>query len=265
MAVQEGDFPVPFEESIMSDQNSSLTIPSGWILRNEIQKDGSTLSYYFCEATGQLFGTYDDLMRYVNYAREAMVSVYSPDFKAKKLKTKAVLLATRGHAIDKGDSQKNLLIRKPRRKHLPIRKAGRKQLPGQNSRSLSVKRSKVLLGRRKHLSGKEIIDLEESTGPEDGAGLSAIPDSQSRQATGTPASPFITAGKEIIDLEESTGAEYGAGLNARSDSLHHWAGGPSPPPFITAGKEIIDLEDSSGAEDSADLREVPKLISTSLA
>ncbi|GMY09476.1 hypothetical protein FCV25MIE_04715 [Fagus crenata] len=156
-------------------------------------------------ATGQIFLTYEDLMHYVNYAIEAKVSIYSPlfpfsrggqpvnhlmfaddslfffhattenarnlkgildwycwlsgqTFKAKKLKKNTGSLARRAH----------LLIKKSRRKHLS----------SQSSRSSAVKRSKVLSGWRKCLSGhssklaavdqgKEIIDLEESTVPED--------------------------------------------------------------------------------------------------
>lgn len=42
------------------------------------QKDGSSLSYYTCPESGQKFNTYEDLMRYVNYAKAAKLSIYSP-------------------------------------------------------------------------------------------------------------------------------------------------------------------------------------------
>ncbi|KAL1060386.1 hypothetical protein V6Z11_1Z101900 [Gossypium hirsutum] len=48
------------------------------------QKDGSSLSYYTCPESGQKFNTYEDLMRYVNYAKAAKLSIYSPDFCPRK-------------------------------------------------------------------------------------------------------------------------------------------------------------------------------------
>lgn len=36
------------------------------------------LQYYSCPETGQKFYTYEDLMRYVNYAKAAKLSIYSP-------------------------------------------------------------------------------------------------------------------------------------------------------------------------------------------
>ncbi|XP_042964012.1 uncharacterized protein LOC122298257 isoform X3 [Carya illinoinensis] len=101
-------------------------------------------------------------MRYVKYAREARVSIYSTEINVKKPKKKAGFLARRNH----------LLIKKARSKHLT----------GQSSRMLAVKRSKVLLAMRKSLLGQisklsavdqgdEINDLAESTVPEDSTGL----------------------------------------------------------------------------------------------
>nr|XP_023881380.1 uncharacterized protein LOC111993782 [Quercus suber] len=116
--VREITFSVPLKLSYMADQKSSVVIPTGCILKNEVQKDRCKLS---------------------------------------KLKAKKIV--------------------KNARTHLLIEKARRKRLSGQSSRSLAVKMSKVLSAWRKHLpgqssklsvvhQGKEIIDLEESTGPE---------------------------------------------------------------------------------------------------
>ncbi|XWS77092.1 hypothetical protein CRYUN_Cryun01aG0232600 [Craigia yunnanensis] len=64
----------------MADKNSSRPIPDRWMLVVKEQKDGSSLSYYTCPESGQKFYTYEDLMRYVNYAKAAKLSIYSPDF-----------------------------------------------------------------------------------------------------------------------------------------------------------------------------------------
>ncbi|XWS46040.1 hypothetical protein CRYUN_Cryun14cG0030600 [Craigia yunnanensis] len=64
----------------MADKNSSRPIPDRWTLVVKEQKDGSSLSYYTCPESGQKFYTYEDLMRYVNYAKAAKLSIYSPDF-----------------------------------------------------------------------------------------------------------------------------------------------------------------------------------------
>ncbi|KAL4621831.1 hypothetical protein ACB092_06G256800 [Castanea dentata] len=77
------------------------------------------------------------------------------------------------------------ILKNAKRTHLLIKKARRKRLSGQSSRSLAVKRSKFLSAWRKRLpgqssklsavdQGKEIIDLEESTGPEGSIELGEI-------------------------------------------------------------------------------------------
>ncbi|XP_022757238.1 uncharacterized protein LOC111304694 [Durio zibethinus] len=63
------------------NKNSPGPIPDHWTLVVKEQKDGSSLSYYTCPESGQKFYTYEDLMRYVNYAKAAKLSIYSPDFR----------------------------------------------------------------------------------------------------------------------------------------------------------------------------------------
>ncbi|XVE77083.1 hypothetical protein DITRI_Ditri13aG0033500 [Diplodiscus trichospermus] len=65
----------------MADKDLSRPIPDHWRLVAKEQKDGSRLSYYTCPESGQKFYTYEDLMRYVNYAKAAKLSIYSPDFR----------------------------------------------------------------------------------------------------------------------------------------------------------------------------------------
>ncbi|XP_050143460.1 uncharacterized protein LOC126619202 [Malus sylvestris] len=92
----------------MEDKNLEKPIPEGWELKDE----GSKTSHYLCPATGQHFSTYEDLMRYVNYAKENKLSIYAPDCKFNKLKRK-------------------------RRKNKPI-SLTRKNSGGQSSRPLPV-------------------------------------------------------------------------------------------------------------------------------
>lgn len=73
----------------MKDENSSNPIPDGWEFKTEHLKDGSETSYYWCPRSGQHFFTYEDLLRYVKYAKEAQFSIYSPDFHSMKLRKKA--------------------------------------------------------------------------------------------------------------------------------------------------------------------------------
>ncbi|KAK8557797.1 hypothetical protein V6N13_008182 [Hibiscus sabdariffa] len=64
----------------MADKNSPGPIPYRWELVEKNQKDGSSLLYYTCLESGQKYYSYEDLMRYVNYAKAAKVSIYSDDF-----------------------------------------------------------------------------------------------------------------------------------------------------------------------------------------
>ncbi|XP_022770367.1 uncharacterized protein LOC111313835 [Durio zibethinus] len=73
----------------MADKNSLMRVPEHWTLVVKEQEDGSSLSYYTCLASGQKFYSYEDLMRYVNYAKAAKLSIYSPDFSPIKQKAKA--------------------------------------------------------------------------------------------------------------------------------------------------------------------------------
>ncbi|XVF33382.1 hypothetical protein REPUB_Repub17cG0163700 [Reevesia pubescens] len=65
----------------MADKDSSKPMPDRWTLVVKEKKDGSSLSYYTCPESGQKFYTYEDLMRYVTYAKAAKLSIYSPDFR----------------------------------------------------------------------------------------------------------------------------------------------------------------------------------------
>lgn len=65
----------------MAHKDTSRPIPEHWTLVIEDQKDGSSISFYTCPDTGQRFNTYEDLIRYVNYAKAAKLSIYSPDFR----------------------------------------------------------------------------------------------------------------------------------------------------------------------------------------
>ncbi|KAI5345481.1 PREDICTED: LOC110268692 [Prunus dulcis] len=79
----------------MGDKPSDTPIPDGWKFKSEVRKDGSTSSCYWCPATGQHFFTYEDLMRYVNYAKEAKLSIYAPDFNSNKTRKKAGFIPRR--------------------------------------------------------------------------------------------------------------------------------------------------------------------------
>ncbi|XP_021817030.1 uncharacterized protein LOC110759284 [Prunus avium] len=79
----------------MGDKPSDTPIPAGWKFKSEVGKDGSTSSCYWCPATGQHFFTYEDLMRYVNYAKEAKLSIYAPDFNSNKTRKKAGFIPRR--------------------------------------------------------------------------------------------------------------------------------------------------------------------------
>ncbi|XP_038709273.1 uncharacterized protein LOC120004099 isoform X2 [Tripterygium wilfordii] len=66
--------------SNMSVASSSKPIPEGWKLVVEKQKNGSKTLSYVCPDSCQIFNDYEMLMRYVNYAKAAKLSIYSPDF-----------------------------------------------------------------------------------------------------------------------------------------------------------------------------------------
>ncbi|XVF37950.1 hypothetical protein REPUB_Repub20aG0055400 [Reevesia pubescens] len=57
-------------------------IPEGWVLSTELKDDGTEIKCYLCPPTEQRFYTYEDLMRYVRYAKKAKVSIYDPNFEA---------------------------------------------------------------------------------------------------------------------------------------------------------------------------------------
>lgn len=79
----------------MGDKPSDTPIPDGWKFKSEVRKDGSTSSCYWCPATGQHFFTYEDLMRYVTYAKGAKLSIYAPDFNSNKTRKKAGFIPRR--------------------------------------------------------------------------------------------------------------------------------------------------------------------------
>ncbi|GLT84535.1 hypothetical protein SLE2022_027600 [Rubroshorea leprosula] len=64
----------------MADENSSKPVPEHWKLVVEKKRNGSEILVYTCQETGQKFYTYEDLMRYVKYAKSAKLGVYSPYF-----------------------------------------------------------------------------------------------------------------------------------------------------------------------------------------
>ncbi|CAK8533267.1 unnamed protein product [Lathyrus sativus] len=56
--------------------DESPTIPTGWDVKSEVQKNGSIKRSYYCPDTGQNFYTYPNLIRYVNYAKRYQVGAY---------------------------------------------------------------------------------------------------------------------------------------------------------------------------------------------
>ncbi|GMJ01551.1 hypothetical protein HRI_003824300 [Hibiscus trionum] len=68
----------------MADEDSSRPIPDRWMFVVKKKKDGSSLSYYTCPESGQKYYSYEDLMRYVNYAKVAKLSIYADDFCPRK-------------------------------------------------------------------------------------------------------------------------------------------------------------------------------------
>lgn len=73
----------------MNCENSLKPIPERWELVVNGEKDGRKLSYYLCRETGQHFYSYENLIRYVNHAKEAKISIYSPNFEENKLKKRS--------------------------------------------------------------------------------------------------------------------------------------------------------------------------------
>ncbi|KAB2092352.1 hypothetical protein ES319_A02G024300v1 [Gossypium barbadense] len=67
----------------MADQkdnkDSPGPIPEGWVSHTKF-KNGIEVKTYLCPAAEQEFYTYEDLMRYVRYAKAAKLSIYSPEF-----------------------------------------------------------------------------------------------------------------------------------------------------------------------------------------
>ncbi|KAL9430123.1 hypothetical protein AB3S75_025498 [Citrus x aurantiifolia] len=64
----------------MADKNLSGPIPDGWSLEIKKKKDGSKVLSYICPGTGQCFSSYEDMMRYVIYAKNAELPVFVPNF-----------------------------------------------------------------------------------------------------------------------------------------------------------------------------------------
>ncbi|KAK8979904.1 hypothetical protein V6N11_066104 [Hibiscus sabdariffa] len=61
-------------------KDSPGQVPDLWKFIIKKQKDGSSLSYYVCQESGQKFYSYQDLMRYVNHAKATELSIYADDF-----------------------------------------------------------------------------------------------------------------------------------------------------------------------------------------
>ncbi|XP_039048193.1 uncharacterized protein LOC120188885 [Hibiscus syriacus] len=85
----------------MADEDSSGPIPDRWMLVVKKQKDGSSLSYYTCPESGQKFDSYEDLMRYVNYAQAAKLSMYAADFRPLKPSRRSNKRASRPEPSEK--------------------------------------------------------------------------------------------------------------------------------------------------------------------
>ncbi|EOX96056.1 hypothetical protein SCA6_015189 [Theobroma cacao] len=98
------------------DENSSRPIPDRWMLVVKEQKGGSRRSYYSCPETGQKFYTYEDLMRYVNYAKAAKLSIYSPNFRPinpRKPKKKASVPDVDQSAVEKSSDSEDSTFKLP--------------------------------------------------------------------------------------------------------------------------------------------------------
>ncbi|KAL7238814.1 hypothetical protein ACSBR2_004837 [Camellia fascicularis] len=54
-------------------------IPDGWHVKKEIGKNGKEIKCYKNDI-GQTFYSEQDLMRYINYAKRAKVSIYAPNY-----------------------------------------------------------------------------------------------------------------------------------------------------------------------------------------
>ncbi|KAM2259029.1 hypothetical protein ACFX1S_004047 [Malus domestica] len=66
----------------MAPPRTKYAIPEGWVMQKKVEGDGTEVECFVCIATGHEFCTYNGMMRYVHYAREA--SIYSPDFSPPK-------------------------------------------------------------------------------------------------------------------------------------------------------------------------------------
>ncbi|KAK9207401.1 hypothetical protein WN943_017687 [Citrus x changshan-huyou] len=64
--------------SNMADKKLSGPIPDGWSLEIKKKKDGSKVLSYICPGTGQCFSSYEDMMRYVIYAKNAELPIFVP-------------------------------------------------------------------------------------------------------------------------------------------------------------------------------------------
>lgn len=60
--------------------DASKPVPEHWKLVIQKRKNRPAISVYKCEETGQQFYKYEDMMRYVNYAKQAKLGIYSPNF-----------------------------------------------------------------------------------------------------------------------------------------------------------------------------------------
>ncbi|KAL4310000.1 hypothetical protein GQ457_01G033450 [Hibiscus cannabinus] len=76
---------------------SPAPIPAGWVLDTKLREDGTLVKHYLCPATDQHFYSYEDLMRYVRYAKEAKISIYSPNFEVNVKKEGHVTVKSEGH------------------------------------------------------------------------------------------------------------------------------------------------------------------------
>ncbi|KAL5061974.1 hypothetical protein RYX36_023711 [Vicia faba] len=73
---RKGEQSPPKAEKSPPKGDEGPTIPTGWSVKSEVQKNGPIKRSYYCPDTGQHFYTYPNLIRYVNYAKRNQVGAY---------------------------------------------------------------------------------------------------------------------------------------------------------------------------------------------
>uniref|UniRef100_A0A7N2MCQ0 Uncharacterized protein n=1 Tax=Quercus lobata TaxID=97700 RepID=A0A7N2MCQ0_QUELO len=213
-------FSVPLKLSYMADQKSSVVIPTGYILKNEVQKDRSKLSSslidlgrkgdHFTSLDGLHSDTDSNVLEWplvssgIPFVNKSLEILSFSNRSGARCNTKLDLVRLVG--TEKLKAKK--IVKNARRTHLLIKKARGKRLSGQSSRSLAIKRSEVLSAWRKRLpgqssklpvvdQGKEIIDLGQSTGPKGSIDLG-----ESTKADSLPHQAMLEV-EQVANLESS--------------------------------------------------------------